>query len=113
MTPINFQAGYTDQTIQAVFDNYPVSLRLRWNERFGFWSIGIYDRESSPIITGIKLVQNYPLLSKFKIDSFTGDLYFIRTYGEKSRPDIDSVGGDHILVYATKEEIDELISTNW
>lgn len=46
MTPLNFQAGFTDQTLQAVFDDTPVTLRLRWNERFGFWSLGIYDRES-------------------------------------------------------------------
>ncbi|WP_165592370.1 hypothetical protein [Enterobacter hormaechei] len=40
MTPLNFQAGFTDQTLQAVFDETPVTLRLRWNERFGFWSLG-------------------------------------------------------------------------
>ncbi|MDF3793519.1 hypothetical protein P3S48_22845, partial [Enterobacter hormaechei] len=99
-------------TLQAVFDDTPVTLRLRWNERFGFWSLGIYDRESLPIITGVKLVQNYPLLKNFSFDNFSGDIYFIRTYGEKVRPDIDSIGGDHLLVYATKEEIDEFVSAN-
>ncbi|HGD3582234.1 hypothetical protein ACE3KB_06445 [Enterobacter hormaechei subsp. oharae] len=112
MTPLNFQAGFTDQTLQAVFDDTPVTLRLRWNERFGFWSLGIYDRESLPIITGVKLVQNYPLLKNFSFDNFSGDIYCIRTYGEKVRPDIDSIGGDHLLVYATKEEIDEFVSAN-
>ena len=74
--------------------------------------MGIYYSDSVPIITVVKLVQNYPLLKNFSLDNFTGDLYFIRTYSEKTRPDIDSIGGDHLLLYASKEEINEFISTN-
>lgn len=112
MISLNFIQGYTDQTLQAVFDATPVSLRARWNERFGFWSLGIYDRESVPIITGVKLIQDFPLLKRFNLDQFTGDLYFIRINGTKVRPDIESLGGDHILVYASEDEINELVSPN-
>ena len=105
---INFVPGYPDQTMTTVFDDFPVTLRAKWNERFGFWSLGIYDRDRNPILTGIKLVQNYPLVGKYNLSQFGGELIFIRMSGTKDRPDFDSLGGDHVLVYLAEEELNAL-----
>lgn len=92
----------------TVFDDFPVTLRAKWNERFGFWSLGIYDRDRNPILTGIKLVQDFPLISQCNLSQFTGELIFLRMSGTKDRPDFSSLGGDHVLVYLSKEELDAL-----
>ncbi|CAI2787775.1 Uncharacterised protein [Serratia ficaria] len=107
---LSFQPGLTTQTMQETFDGYPVTLKLKWNERFGFWSLGIFDRESNPILSGIKLVQNFPLMGDFHLTQFGGELLFLKVNGDKDRPDLESIGGDHILLYIEKDEVSELIS---
>jgi len=105
---ITFTAGFPDQTLTTVLDDFPVTMRAKWNERFGFWSLAIYDRDRNPILTSIKLVQNFPLIGQYSLSQFTGELIFIRMSGTKDRPDFDSLGGDHMLVYLTKEEFNAL-----
>lgn len=107
-TIINFVSGFPDQTLNAVLDTTPVTMRAKWNERFGFWSLSIYDRERETILAGVKLVQNFPLTSQYSLDEFTGELFFLRMSGTKDRPDFDSLGGDHVLAYFTKDEINAL-----
>ncbi|RYM52011.1 hypothetical protein BSQ97_14855 [Serratia proteamaculans] len=107
---LSFQSGLTTQTMQATFDGYPVTLKLKWNERFGFWSLGVFDRESNPILAGIKLVQDFPLIGGFHLTQFGGELLFLKVNGDKDRPDLESIGGDHILLYIEKDEVSELIS---
>lgn len=40
-------------------------LEFTWNALNEFWTMDIYDIEKDPIIYGIKLVSNYPLLSPY------------------------------------------------
>lgn len=105
---INFVSGFPDQTLTTVLDDFPATLRVKWNERFSFWSLGIYDRDRNPILTGIKLVQNYPLIGRYNLSQFSGEMIFLRMSGAKDRPDFESIGGDHVLVYLTEGEFNAI-----
>ena len=108
MITINFQSGFPDQTVDAAIGNQTYTLRAKWNQRFSFWSLSIYDRESLPIATGIRLVRDYPLTGHLSLSQFDGDFIFLRLYGNKDAPDFDSMGGDYVLVYVTNDEIDSV-----
>lgn len=54
-------------------------LNFKWNTRYEFWTMDIYDLEETAIHLGIKLVIGYPLLSQraLKNDSPPGDFWVI------------------------------------
>lgn len=112
MITINFQSGYPSQSVDVAIDDQTYTLKTKWNERFSFWSFSIFDREASPIVTGIRLVRDYPLIGYLSLSQFDGDFIFLRTYGTKEAPDFDSMGTDFTLVYVTGDELDAAISTD-
>lgn len=105
MIYFNLENGTTDQVIHDSLDGVPVTLRIVWNERFSHWTMGVFDRQLDPIITGIRLTRGYPLLSGFNLDSVAGDFIFYRINGSKEDADIDSLGNDFDLVYLTEDEM--------
>lgn len=42
-------------------DGKEYGLRFTYNERFDFWSFSIYEEDTSPIISMVKIVPNFPL----------------------------------------------------
>ena len=43
-------------------DGKEYGLRFTYNEKYGYWSFGLYEEESSPIIAMTRIVPNFPLL---------------------------------------------------
>lgn len=41
---------------------------FKWNALNEFWVMDIYDSEEQPLILGIKIVPNYPLLDQYSVD---------------------------------------------
>lgn len=100
--------GEADQVIQEVLDGLPVLLRFKWNTRFSFWSLSIYDRQSVPILLGIKLVRDFPLLDALQLTDIQGDFTLVRLFGDWDAPAFDSLPEEAAVVYWTKDEIEAL-----
>lgn len=50
---------------QITLGNQSFFLEFTWNALNKFWTMDIYDIEKDPIIYGIKLVPNFPLLATY------------------------------------------------
>lgn len=85
-------AGFTDQTSDIVLNNQPYTIRVQWNTRFEYWALSLYEREGDPLLVGIKMVQNYPLIQRFQKVNVVGDLYFLHRGGKTYRPGFDDIG---------------------
>lgn len=101
-------AGAADQTLDITLAEIPYTLRILWNERFGYWSLSIAYRDGEAILTNIKMVNNWPLLGKFQRLSLKGDFYFVHKAGKTYRPTYDDVGGEYGLYYFDPETVADL-----
>ncbi|SEQ64648.1 hypothetical protein SAMN05216522_10519 [Rosenbergiella nectarea] len=110
MITIGLQSGLADQTSELAIGSETMTLRVKWNQRFNFWSLSLYDRESSIIIGGIRMVRDAPLLQNLRVPNIDGEFIFIRQFGDKAEADFNSLGNDFVLVYITREEINAVIS---
>lgn len=104
----DLEGGLTDQTIHETLDGVPVTIRIIWNERFKYWTMNLYDRQLEAIITGVKLVRDYPLISRFNLSQLAGDFIFYRVSGEDDEAAFDSLGGAFELVYLSEVEINAI-----
>lgn len=92
-------AGQADQTLDVTLDGNPYTLRILWNTRFEYFSLSISEKDGDTILTNIKMVNNYPLLKRFKRLPMDGDLYFIHRGGATYRPTFDDIGTNTYGLY--------------
>lgn len=50
-------------------DNVTYGLRFTYNEKYDYWSFGLYDEDENPIIAMTRLVPNFPILFFYNFDS--------------------------------------------
>lgn len=50
---------------QVTLDGVIFVLEFNWNALNEFWTMAIFDRDLNPLIYGIKIVPNYPLLMQY------------------------------------------------
>ena len=100
-------AGYADQTADVTIAGEPYTIRMLWNERFGYWSLSLSERDGNELLTNIKCVNNYPLVSRYRKTTFAGDLFFVHRGGKTYRPTYDDVGDRYGLFYYDPEEAKE------
>lgn len=105
---INVIAGMPDQRIDATIDGKPITLRLKWNERFGYWFMSIYTRSLEPILGGIKMVPNVGMIGFLSLDGFNGDFLLGRFNVKPEKPTIDNIGTDFRLYWLSNKDIEEL-----
>lgn len=65
--PLAKETPYTRQRVSL--DGRAYLLDLAWNQRVGRWHISLLDAEAVPILSGAKLVPNWPLLRFKKWDT--------------------------------------------
>jgi len=95
----------TDQIADVVLSGNPYTLRVLWNERHGYWSLSIFERDGAAIVENIKMVKDYPLIGRFKnLLLPPGELYFIDPKTRPGRPGYDAFT-DHYLTYLDLEEV--------
>lgn len=101
-------AGAPDQIVSVTLADTTYTVRMLWNERFGYWSLSLFDDYGDALVTNIKCVNNYPLVSRYQKTTFAGDLYFIHRSGKTYRPTFDDVGNNTygIFYYDPEEVID-------
>lgn len=52
-------------TQEVVLDNIPYRLTFNWNTRGEYWVMSIADRDEVKLVSGIKLVMNFPLIRRY------------------------------------------------
>lgn len=101
-------AASADQTLSVTIENVPISMRVLWNERFGYWSLSIAFSDGEPVLTNVKMVNNWPLTKRYQRLPFVGDFYFVSKSGKTTRPTYDDVGNDYGLFYYDPEDVIDL-----
>lgn len=61
---IPFQADTPHYTQQTELDGKTYTLEFEFIEREGFWMLHIGDQDGNPLVCGIKLVVDWPLLRR-------------------------------------------------
>lgn len=83
---------------------------FKWNSLNEFWVMNIYDSEEIPLILGIKIVPNYPLLDQYSVAGMpSGEIIcqnIVATPDSISRFDMSQ---KFELVYYEDGEIQEII----
>lgn len=105
---IPLQSASAEQTLDITIADTPFTMRVLWNERFGYWSLSIAYRDGEQILTNIKMVNNWPLTGKFQRLALKGDFYFVHKAGKTYRPTYDDVGGEYGFYYYDPED-DEVL----
>lgn len=72
-----FQKISSRYTIEVELNNKPYKLFSDWNSRDSAWYMDIKDKDENDIVTNIKLVPKYLLLSQYKTYSSLPDGNFI------------------------------------
>ncbi len=96
--------------MELTLDSVPYIIKFNWNSRYEFWTISFYDREENVLVTGIKIVINYELISQLVDKGLPpGQLYAVRENGSHDRLTQDEFfNSDAFLIYVTEAEIDSL-----
>lgn len=97
--------GETDQWIEETLEGIPVSIRIKWNERFQFFSLSLYNRQQQAIIEGVKLLRDTQLLTRFNLNDVTGALYCLRMYGDREKPSFYSFPDEFSLFYLDRDDM--------
>ncbi|WP_050862606.1 phage baseplate plug family protein [Enterobacter kobei] len=104
---ISVIAGMPDQRIDTTVDGKPITLRLKWNERFGYWFMSIYTRSLEPILGGIKMVPNVGMISFLSLDGINGDFILGRCNTKPEKPTLENIGTDFRLFWLNNADIEE------
>lgn len=93
-----------------------VTLQFKWNDTGQFYTLDVLNRGQEPIIRGIKINKNVPLINRFGSEELPtyGDLYIYDTGSDDAQPDPDTFGERFRLIYAdwSQDEIDDLVELN-
>lgn len=96
---IPVETGLADQQMDISLENKVFTLRVTWNEYASYWYFTLSHRGGESIIDNIKMVKNTLLLKRYQLEELKGDFIFLDNNSGKSRPDFDSLGTDHLLIY--------------
>lgn len=101
--PLKTLAAYTET---VVLDEIPYDLTFNWNTREGCWSLSI-DRDNVRILSGIKIVNNYELISRFaNVLLPRGLILVIDLAGLNEIPGRQNLGTDFKIAYITESEVE-------
>ena len=82
--------------------------RFQFNERDQSWFFDVLTAEGDPIRQGVKVVTNFPLLSRIaRLDRPPGDIFAIDLTGEDLRPGLGELGSEQQVqfIYFEPSEI--------
>lgn len=84
---------------------------LAYNSRQESWELTLHNEDNEPLVEGIKLIPDQNITKRFLwVDRFEGDIV-ISIYNATAEPITrDNLGTDYLIVYVTKEELDEIES---
>jgi len=96
--------------IEIELDNIPYILSFQWNTMGEFWSLTFYDNNNILLLSGIKLVLNYELISDYHdLNLPSGELYIIDPTGNDSPIVYDDFLNSRLeLIYVEESERDSV-----
>lgn len=98
-----------DSFTRIVLEGEEYLFRFSYNYVGGFWTMGIYQNESTPIVSGVKIVPTFPVNWYFRqyIELPKGILAVITKLDKIGRNDF--VDGNARFVYVTYDEYTEYV----
>lgn len=98
------RGNYSQRT---VLDGREYLLLFRWNQREGRWYLTISDQDGAPIVSGVKIVVNFPLITNRIVDARRppGEIFATDTTGADIDPGLDDLGSRVVLIYIDAADI--------
>jgi len=97
-------------TQEIILDNIPFRFTFNWNTRGEYWSMSIADRDLTPLISGLKVVIDFLLLSKFSGRNLPpGEIFAIDPSNQIIRIGRNDFQDKVSLIYLTEEDTGALI----
>lgn len=92
LVPTSPGVPYYSQTTKL--DGRDYLLRFAFNEREAAWRLSILEPDETPLLLGLKLVANWPLLRHYHHDPRLppGELMVVDLTGEATVPGLDELG---------------------
>jgi hypothetical protein len=106
MLKINF-IDYPSYTNEVILDNKSYIFKFVWNTRGEFWTLSILDTDKNIILSGVKFVLNYSLLSDYyHLDIPKGSLYVIDLTDNNNKIAFEDFNNERqlSLIYATEAD---------
>jgi hypothetical protein len=98
-----------NHTITIELESVIYKLGFVYNTEGAFWSMTIWDEDDNLLLSGIKIVANYPLLFSHKNNSLpTGDFYCEIADTQASINRNSFLSGEAKLLYLTLEEVQSI-----
>lgn len=95
-----------DFVVTVVLEGTSYRLHFAWNDRAGFWALGVRDGNNVAVIEGIKCVPNWPLLRQYHRPALPpGEFICVVTNKAQTIGRLDFVEGNAKLVYLTAAEV--------
>lgn len=93
-------------TQRTELDGTPYALEFLWNARLGAWTLSLSTPDGDPIVSGIVIVSDWPLLRRYKYDPRVprGELFAYDPTKVRSTPGYIDLGTLVPLYYFTAEE---------
>ena len=99
--------GFTSFREEIDIDNNTYFLTFDWNSREESWSIKIADADENTILSDIKIVSNYELISIFTDERLPkGQLFCLDMVGNGDKINQTELGDRYKLLYLTAEEVE-------
>ncbi|MFT9498017.1 phage baseplate plug family protein [Anaerosolibacter sp.] len=99
-----------DFIVNTALEGKNYGLHFSWNASGKFWTIGIQDDSQNIIVSGIKMVPNYPLLQQFRVSSLPPGEFMAVSETLERIGRYDFVNGSAALVYIESGEFDAVLS---
>jgi len=107
ITIIPVQQNVSAWSQRTPLDGVDYQLDFAWNTTAGAWYLSLSDTQGNPIVSGLKLVSNRPLLSRFHFIAGTppGELSAVDLSGTISYAGLTDLGGAVQLAYFDAAEM--------
>jgi len=110
MDALNLPADKAHFALRVTLDDRDYTLSLEWSQREAKWYLALADQDENPILRGIKVVADYPLLTLAKWDARCppGQLIANDTSGQGLDPGFADMTGASprvVLTYVTGAEL--------
>ncbi len=86
--------GAAFQRQRMALDGAVYTIGLAWNQWASYWSFSLWDSEDSPIVLGIRIAVNWPLIRYYKFDPRCppGEFIAHALTGDGADPGFDDFG---------------------
>lgn len=106
---IPLEKDTTEQVFNVVLNEETFRLKVLWNDEGNYFSLSIYTISEETLIENVKMVPNYPLIKRYKIEGMPkGELFLVRMFGKSEKPDYNELGESFKLIFI-EDEIEDVI----